>query len=180
MEKESVSSYTITEMQPEDIEAATQMRLQSWIDTYVNEEHGISREWVEKRNRAQLSNEKVKLRLERLLMGRAQGTFNAWVAKGVEGDIIGSTTPFIDEDGTRHLGSLYVDKAYHGTGVAHELMQKAMDWLGAENDIELGVVVYNERAKAFYRKWDFEEVVGSENLFADKIPEVKMVRKAAK
>lgn len=55
-------------------------------------------------------------------------------------------------------------------------MEKVIDWFDDSKPIELWVVAYNERAKAFYRKWGFEEVAGSEQLFDGKIPEVKMIR----
>ena len=179
MELERAPRFTIEEMKPEDIEAATAMRLASWLDTYVNDEAGVTREWVEARNCAQQLPEKQESRRQRFIDGKANGTFNGWVAKGANGDIIGSTTPFIDDDGARHLGSLYVDRQWHGAGVGHQLMQRAMDWLEADShDIVLGVVIYNERAKAFYRKWGLEEVHGSETLFDDMIPEIMMIRKA--
>lgn len=178
LEKELSPKFTIDEMRLDDIESATEMRLQSWLDTYVNDELGVTREWIEERNRGQLSRERVKSRRDRFLAGRKAGTFSAWVARDAGGNIIGSTTPFRDEDGSWRLGSLYVAKNWHGTGVANQLMQRAMDWLGENEDVHLGVVSYNERAKAFYRKWGFVEVPDSEELFDDLIPEVKMVRKA--
>jgi GNAT superfamily N-acetyltransferase len=88
------------------------------------------------------------------------------------------TTPYYDNHGIQHVGSLYVDKNWHGKGVGAALMQKVIEWFDPTKPIELGVAVYNERAKAFYRKWGFEEIPGSESLFADKIPEIRMVRKA--
>ncbi len=177
MEREKQPQFTVSEMTLDDIELATVMRLQSWLDTYTNEAEGVSAEWIEQRNHEQMAPEKVASRRERFVEGRQNGTFNAWVAKDAKGLIIGSTTPYRDEDGMWHLGSLYVDKNYHGTGVGNELMRTAMSWIGNEQDVHLGVVKYNERAKAFYRKWGFVEVPNSETLFADKIPEVKMVRK---
>lgn len=177
MEIEPAPKFAIEEMRVEDVEAATAMRLQSWLDTYVSDEHGVTREWIEARNQKQLSDERVVSRRERFLNGKKQGIFNAWIARDSEGTIIGSTTPYQDEDGLWHLGSLYVDKQWHGAGVGHQLMKRAMEWIGDKRDVYLGVVSYNERAKAFYCKWGFEEVPDSETLFDDKIPEVKMVRK---
>jgi GNAT superfamily N-acetyltransferase len=176
-EAERVPHFTVEEMQPDDIEEATAMRLRSWIDTYVNDEAGVTHEWIMQRNYLQAQPEKQQSRHERFLRGKQNGTFNAWVVRDSSGRIIGSTTPFIDEQGVQHVGSLYVDKNWHGTGVASELMQKVVGWLDPQKPIELGVATYNERAKAFYRKWGFEEVSGSERLFDDTIPEVKMIRK---
>lgn len=169
--------YTIEEMTVDDIEPATAMRLQSWLDTYVNEQAGVTREWIEQRNKTQLSEEKIAARLDRFLENKANGTMNSWVARDDNGTIIGSTTPYIDQAGVQHLGSLYVDKNYHGSDVASQLMQRVVDWFDPTNDIVLGVVSYNERAKAFYEKWGFVEVSDSDHLFDEMIPEVTMIRK---
>lgn len=92
-------------------------------------------------------------------------------------DTVEQATPYRDENGTQQVGSMYVDKNWHGKGVGGALMQRIIEWADPAKPIELGVVAYNERAKAFYRKWGFEEIPGSETLFDSKIPEVKMVRK---
>lgn len=173
-----ISPFTITEMTREDVEEATAMRLESWLDTYVNKEAGVTREWIEARNADQMSPEKKESRVKRFIKGKQEGTFNAWVAKDEQGTIIGSTTPFIDEQGNQRLGSLYVDKHWHGKGVAGQLIQKVIDWFDSTKPIELMVVTYNDRARAFYRKRGFVEVPDSNYLFDDKIPEVKMIRKA--
>lgn len=177
MEKESPPKFTITEMQPDDIGESTDMRYRSWSDTYVNEEYGVTQSWVNERSERQTSDTAAAERRERFLRNKANNSMNAWVARDSEGHIIGSTTPYIDKDGVQHLGSLYVDKLWHGTGVASQLMQRVVDWLDPSKPIVLGVVAYNDRAKAFYRKWGFEEVPDSEWLLEGKIPEVRMIRK---
>lgn len=173
-ENESKPQFTITEMTLDDLDDSTTMRLQSWLDTYVNDEHNVTREWIEKRNQVQMSRSVMAARKERFSKSEAPG----WVARNQAGEIIGSTTPYCDTDGVQHVGSLYVNKNYHGKGVGSALMRKVIEWADPTKAIELGVVIYNQRAKAFYKKWGFEEVPGSETLFAYKIPEVKMIRKA--
>lgn len=172
--KEPRPEFEITKMLPDDVEAATIMRLECWLDTYINNEVGVTRKWIEDHNLAQITPEKNEIRKERLKDPTHQA---GWVAKDLAGKIIGSTTPFIYDDGRQDVGSLYVKKEWRGQGVATVLMQKVIDWFNPAKPIELGVVAYNERAKSFYRKWGFEEVPGSELLFDDKIPEIKMIRK---
>ena len=55
---------------------------------------------------------------------------------------------------------LYVDKAWHGAGVARELMNEALSVMRAKGvDLAwLGVWEHNPRALAFYRKHGFREV----------------------
>lgn len=178
IENEPQPQFLITEMTVGDIEPATRMRLQSWADTYINNSAGVTSEWIEQHNQVQLSPEKQKSRQERFLVGKQKNTFNAWVAKDSKGNIIGSTTPFIDEDGTQRVGSMYVDKEWLGKGVGNQLMQKVIGWFDSAKPIELTVVSYNERAKAFYKKWGFEEIPGSIVLHdGGVIPEIRMIRR---
>ena len=168
--------FTITELTADTIDAGNRMRLASWLDTYVNEGSGVTREWIEARNKNQMSDEIRAKRLERLADPNCAG----WVAVDQAGAVVGMATPYIDDRGHQHVGSLYVDKAWHGKGVGGALMQRVIEWCDPAKPIELGVVTYNERAKAFYRKWGFVEVPGSEQLFDNKIPEVRMIREGAK
>lgn len=168
--------FTIEPLSEATLVESNEMRLQSWLDTYVNEHEGVSREWIEERNNRQRSPEAMQKRRERLTASNASG----WIAKDSAGNVIGLTWPFVDEMGEQHVGSLYVDKAWHGKGVGGALMQKVIEWFDPAKPIVLGVVTYNERAKAFYRKWGFEEVSGSEDIFDGKIPEMKMIRKVSK
>ena len=152
-------------MKPEEIDAATLMRKKSWIDTYSKPEIGVTSEWIEERFAAQLSEANFPARQERFLRNKRLGTFNAWVAHDEAGHIVGSATPFIDPEGKQRVGSIYVDKDWHGRGVGHQLMQKVVDWFDPTKPIHLMVATYNDRAKAFYKKWSFEEIPGSENLY---------------
>jgi ribosomal protein S18 acetylase RimI-like enzyme len=70
-------------------------------------------------------------------------------------------------DGERpiELVRLYVGQEWHGHGVAHALMQACLDearMLGFQT-MWLGVWEHNNRAQAFYRKWNFHEV--GEHIF---------------
>ena len=169
------TSFTIEPISESTLIAANEMRLQSWLDTYIDASADVTREWIEQRNEDQRSPEALQRRRDRLSSDRSAG----WVALDDASRVIGITWPFIDDDGHQHVGSLYVDKSWHGKGVGGALMQRVIDWFDPAKSIELGVVVYNERAKAFYRKWKFEEVPNSETLFDNKIPEVKMIRKGS-
>ena len=166
------SAYRIEAISENTVDEATKVRLQSWLDTYVNEELGVTREWILERNKDQLSDTNRMRRRKRLKDSNSAG----WVALDAAGKVVGVTTPYKDNEGNQHVGSLYVAKDWHGTGVAHALMAKVLEWFDTSKPIHLGVVSYNERAKAFYRKWGFVEVPNSETLFDGKIPEIAMIR----
>lgn len=174
-EIEPMPTHTIAPMQLDDTDGVHTLVRAGHLATYVNEELGVTPEKVDQR----FSGSTPEDRRERNEKRIADPNNQAWVAKDDKQQVIGFVAPRIEEDGTHRLGALYVTKEWQGKGIAHELMAKAIDWLDGEHyDIKLGVVTYNERAKAFYRKYGFEEVPGSETLFDDLIPEVFMVRKA--
>jgi ribosomal protein S18 acetylase RimI-like enzyme len=52
---------------------------------------------------------------------------------------------------------LIVGRAWQGKGVAHRLMQQALAKIGAGVPAQLGVIHFNARAIAFYKKWGFED-----------------------
>lgn len=176
VEYEPKSRFIIQTMEAEDIDLASEMRKQSWIDTYVNSKEGITKEWIEDLFKSKLDPATHDARTERFEAAKQKGTLNAWVAKDVNGAIIGSTTPFLEASGRQRVGSIYVDKKWHGSGVGSQLMRRVVDWFDSKKPIYLEVVSYNERAKAFYRKWGFEEIEGSEAFYDDKLPEITMVR----
>jgi len=76
---------------------------------------------------------------------------------------------------------LYVAKAWHGTGIAHDLMETCLDTLRKRGSdvVWLGVWEHNPRAISFYKKFGFTEV--GEHVFAlggDPQRDIVMVRTA--
>lgn len=172
-EKEQKPYWTIRELRLEDGEQLHELLREVHRATYCNDALGITEEKLTARFDKYTPEERWERLKQRMLHPDSQ----AYVALDTEDNVIGMAVARIDEDGLRRLGALNVSPAMHGSGLAHELIQKAIDWLGAENDIKLDVATYNDRAKAFYRKWDFEEVPDSESLFDNLIPQITMVRK---
>ena len=175
MEKEPQTYWSVREITIEDGESSHELLKRLHVATYENAELGISSEQIEERFNKRTPEE----RHDRLEQRIADNNNQAYVACDSSGKIIGMVAPRIEDDGTRRIGALYVDRDWQGKGLSHELMQKALTLHEADkNDVELYVVSYNNRAKAFYRKWGFEEIEGSDALFDDLIPEIKMIRKA--
>lgn len=80
---------------------------------------------------------------------------------------------------TIELWRFYVDKSWHGRGIAKRLMQAVLDEAVAAgaNAVWLGVWERNPRAVAFYRKFGFEDVGAHEfRLGADVQTDRIMVR----
>jgi GNAT superfamily N-acetyltransferase len=71
---------------------------------------------------------------------------------------------------------LMVAHSHRGTGVAVALMNAALQWIGPTLPVKLGVIHFNERAIAFYKKFGFldtGEIVGRH-----KIPRKLFIRPA--
>lgn len=172
----TASQFTIVTPALQDVEAMNTMWAQSWLDTYPTEEFGVSREWVKARVGDGKSKERIEKRQQQIASSKNNPDMLWRIAKNKTGDVIGVVAPYRDEK-AQHLGAIYVDKKYHGKGVAGALMKEILAWADPSRPMELEVATYNERAKAFYRKYGFKEVAGSENLVHEVIPVIKMIRK---
>ena len=150
------------------------MYSQAWIDTYVSPDHGVSREWVEQRVAPRSRPENLE-RLARIIADQDPASGANYVAEAA-GRIVGMCRPYRDSQGDYHVGALYVDRAWHGTGVGSALMDKIIQFAGSGQPIRLEVAIHNHRARAFYRKWGFTEQAGTESLYAGMIAEITMIR----
>lgn len=65
----------------------------------------------------------------------------------------------VNADTAAEIQRIYVDREWHGKGLAQELMQACLKIIQASNidTVWLGVWEHNPRAIAFYRKFDFQE-----------------------
>jgi diamine N-acetyltransferase len=72
----------------------------------------------------------------------------------------GKTTAGVPAEGSIELWRFYVDKSWHGRGIAHALMDaaKARGRRRGARTMWLGVWERNARAQAFYRKHGFGKV----------------------
>jgi len=166
-------SFKVERQKPEDVVEAKHLIAKSWLETYENDEAGVTRDFIEKRNADSLTEEAINRTTERL----SYSGVATWAAKNENGKIIGAAIQYIAEkDDKQHIMALYVDKDYHGKGVADAMMEKILGWFDKKKPVTLGVATYNERAKAFYKKWGFKEIIGSEDLFMDTIPQIQMIR----
>ena len=168
--------YTIRDAVPADAEAIAALFAQSWLDTYPNEAIGITREWIQQKASKWPTEESLEVRRQSIRESEGNKDALNRVAESEDHKIIGIISPFRTET-TQRVGALYVDKAYHGTGLAQELMDHIIDWADPHRPLELEVASYNERAKAFYRKYGFKEIENSEHIVHEIIPVVAMTRK---
>ncbi|MEL6356108.1 MAG: GNAT family N-acetyltransferase, partial [Bacteroidota bacterium] len=71
---------------------------------------------------------------------------------------------------------LIVGRRHWGKGVAAELLRLALEWIGEESTVKLGVIHYNNRAIRFYEKHGFKDT--GEEYGSQLIPRKLMLRPA--
>ena len=157
--------WKIRETRKTDVQAMFALLLVGWLDTYVNEEAGVTREVI------------LNIRLGSLGY-KFYSEDCRYVAQDSNGVIVGMIHAN-RVDGKQILQGLYLYKEFHGSGLAQELIAKFIEWEDKTMDSEVGLVEYNERAKRFYQKLGFTELT-AEYMLYDKIPCIDMVKKNVK
>lgn len=169
--------FTITPAQLEDAEVLGEVHLESWLQTYPNEELGIDEKWIRetftkivsedgnefRRNTIKESyqpNSRILYLVVRDKQGKARGFLHASRADG---------------DNPARLDAIYLTDDVKGTGVAQELMKKALEFVG-EQTMELQCATYNPRAINFYEKYGFVKQPGTIVKHRAKIPVMTMIR----
>lgn len=158
-----------------DVPSYRRMQADSWLDTYPNEEAGVPYEWVKHRTEKWMTPEALehsKGFVERILEDKEHQFL--YVAK--TGDTSVGMVNTSNIEGKQRLEALYVDKKYHGTGLAQEMLDVAMNHLDLSQPVVLEVVAYNQRAQRFYEKNGFEVQPNSEHLYENIMPSIVMIR----
>ena len=177
-----MEGIVIREAVPDDIDAIRDVQRLTWIATYPNEAHGITREDVETKFREDPTLKINQERRERRKQTLFSPPLHSWVALE-RTSIVGICTVKRDEH-ENQLQMLYILPDFQGKGIGKRLMQTALDWFGAEQEVELDVASYNEKAIAFYRAFGFvarrpvPEAQASVLPSGIRIPTIIMVRKA--
>jgi ribosomal protein S18 acetylase RimI-like enzyme len=170
----SMDKVKIRPTRLDDIASLRVMHVRSWRETYPNEALGVSAEWVEDRTAIWLTPEG-----QEHSKNIYDNPNHFHQVATLDDEIIGMVHVSKTKHG-QHFEALYIDKNQYGSGLAKQLMEKALAWHDVTQPIDLEVATYNERAKAFYRKYGFKEKIGSEHLFAEKIPVVVMEKEGEK
>lgn len=169
--------YTIEKPVLTDALELAHMHNQSWYETYPDESHGITPEYIKELIEWRVLEKGIKARTRAIQLSYDKPTYFLRIARDESGKIVG----FIDGrdlgDGYS-LDGLYTLKETHGTGLGVQLWETFLPFTNRKA-ISLTVASYNERAKSFYRKLGFKEVPGSERMYKDtRLPIIDMEKRA--
>lgn len=154
-----------------------QIQQACWLDNFIRQERGISKEdildWFDE----------TKTDNKKKLLGRAEKVNkdpdkHLWVAK--DGD---RTIGFVAaKRGRRNeLDGLFVLPEYQGKGVGSSLIRRVLSWVGMDKRVHVNVVSGNVNAIDFYKRFGFLETnkeIDSGVIFASgaSFTNIEMVR----
>jgi ribosomal protein S18 acetylase RimI-like enzyme len=149
------------------------IRKETWLDTYPNEQYGITREDILSKD----FDSEMKLQESRgMIKSSGKGSNYIRIAKD-GGKIIGFSSG-IKRENFNELTAFYILPSYQGQGTGKMLAKLILEWLGEDKKIVVNVVEYNEKAKFFYKKLGFiktgKPVSYMELPSGKKIPEIEM------
>lgn len=176
-------SLEVEPAKPEDAAEVFDVQRRTWLDTYPNEEAGITYEDIRLRLEGE-NGELIPQKVERWKQGiESTGEKRATFVVRDEGMVVGFAAPGI-MNGQRRIGAIYVLPKVQGRGIGGKLLEKSIEWHGRSEDIFLHVAKYNHNAIDFYKRHGFEQ---TDTEIADEpalqrgytpIPEIEMVLKA--
>lgn len=169
-------TYTIHRPKIEEALELATMHNKSWVDTYPNDDAGVSLEYIKELISTRLSEESLDRRRSNIARSKDDTAYFLRIAKNKSGDIVGFIDGFFEND-TYELAGLYTDKKTHGSGLAMQLWHSYKQWMNPAKTVWLTVATYNEKAKAFYRKVGFKELPHTKRLYKKtRIPVIDMER----
>jgi ribosomal protein S18 acetylase RimI-like enzyme len=141
--------FQIVEAQLSDAHVFTEIQARTWLDSYPNDEAGISREDV-----AAKIQEWEQEGDSRIISEMQKPGSRAWVVKKND-EVIGFVAALKDED-ERSIEALHILPEYQRKGLGSALLATALEWLGTDEKITIEVVTYNTDAQRLYEKFGFK------------------------
>lgn len=151
----NTSAIEIIRAEPNDAAEILYMKRATWLQTYVNAEHGITEDDIYKKFPDSIMAQSIKEWQTGIASERDDGKRLTYVAKQ-SGRVIGFVAPAITDENKYRIESIYVEPGAQGIGVGSRLLHTALRWLGDSHDIYLDVVSYNHNAIAFYEGFGFK------------------------
>ncbi len=138
---------------PEDERGMAEVFYKTWLDTYPNEEAGITVDDIEDRYKDAFTEESLRKGRERTT-NLPEGE-NLILAKE-DVKVIGVCRAIRHSD-YNQIQAIYILPEYQGRGVGHMLWEEAQKSFDPDKDTIVQVATYNTKAIGFYEKLGFED-----------------------
>ena len=139
-----------------DAAAIVDVQYQTWLDVYPKIVDDVTPQMVKHRFEEEKGG--LKARAERFAATANEADPAVFVAEH-EGQVVGFAiaTKLSEGANSHQINALYVLPSHQHHGLGSQLMQTALEWLGAAvNPVQLHVVETNQQALGFYQKFGFE------------------------
>lgn len=170
----------IRDAKPEDVLGINTVLYKAWLETYPNEEAGVTPEDIEDSYKDHFTEESILKRQES--MRRVPANQKRVVA--ASGNAIVGAATMIRKESFNQLMTMYVLPEFHGKGIGRLLWDGVKGFRDPTKKTIAQVAVYNARAIRFYEKLGF---VDNGRRFVDErfkfksgssIPEMELEMKA--
>ncbi|MFA6253902.1 MAG: GNAT family N-acetyltransferase [Candidatus Paceibacterota bacterium] len=167
----------ISQAKPEDAAGAQQVFYKTWLDTYPNEECGITAADIEDRFKDRITDEGIAKMADKIANPEPNSLF--LLAK--DGNKIVGVCRALKNEEKNQLTAIYVLPEYQGRGVGQMFWQKVKKFFDPNKKITVEVATYNQKGISFYQQLGFVDTgrrFSPENTrmkSGSLIPEMEMV-----
>lgn len=160
-----------------DETAIGEVHYQSWLETYKDDESGITEDVI--KELIGFVNTPEGNEYRKHVFAEARENPDKVLYRVIrKGNKIVGFMHCTKEDAYNELGGLYLLNEIKGTGVGDRLMKEFLEWADKHKPSLLEVFSTNERAQSFYEKYGFERTGKPEHFFKKRLPFIEMVRPA--
>ncbi len=146
-------SIKVEEARPEHVEGIQEVFYRAWLDTYPNEDAGITIDDVEDRFKDRNSEERLNKRREDISNLDANKKFLV----ALDGEKVVGLCRATKNEKENRLNAIYVLPEYQGKGIGTRLWKELKSFFDPLKDIVVGVATYNQKAINFYSKLGFTD-----------------------
>jgi hypothetical protein len=168
--------------QPGDARGIQEVYYRTWLDTYPNEEFGITIDDIEDQYKDAFTEET----LQRRATGIEHPPEGHLILVAKDGEKVVGTSRIIQNPDKDQLKTIYVLPEYQGKGIGRALWNKIQTLIDTSKDMVVQVTTYNTPAIEFYKRLGFEDTGKrwEDEKFkfksGAKMPEQEMIIKAKK
>lgn len=154
------------------------MHIQSWKETYVTKESGLTEEMVDEKLGHMLTNTDFRRNTISEAIKNPDKVFYR-VIRNNSNQIVGFMHGSKNEE-SNEIDGIYLLNEVKGSGVSGKLMEEFLNWIDKSKPIHLEVFSFNERAINFYKKYGFVKTDMPEQVWKDTLPFIEMIRPTEK
>ncbi|MCC6520703.1 GNAT family N-acetyltransferase [Candidatus Nomurabacteria bacterium] len=136
---------------PEDVIQIQEVFYRTWLETYPNEEAGITKEDIEEYYKDRLNPKTIQKRIDAL----SQLPPNQLFIVAKDGDKVVGVCRIVNRETCNQLQAIYVLSEYQRHGVGNMFWDKGQEFFDKSKDTIVQVATYNKKAISFYEKLGF-------------------------